>query len=57
MPLVSTKKSWGHRAYFFRKAINIPENEEKQKNRLPKKSNLCPLNTLKFQNFKKCPFL
>ena len=57
MPLVSTKKTKGHRAYFFRKAINIPENEEKRKNHLPKKSNLCPLNTLKFQNFKKCPVL
>ena len=54
--LVTAKKTWGHRAYFFRKAKNIPKNEEKRKNHLQEKLNLCPLNTLKFQNYNKCPF-
>ena len=54
MLFVSAKETLGHRADFFRKAINIPENEETEKNHLQKESNLCPLNTLKFRNFKKC---
>ena len=56
MPLVSTKKTWGHRAYFFRKVINIPENEEKHKKSLAKEIKLMPSKHTKISKFQKMSF-